>query len=78
MKPVVDLWYCKALKKEGKPIMVRTFVGGKVKVVNTDKWQRTIYDKRGNKYLMRIHFQNTTGQPKRSGATSMLEILKVD
>ena len=77
MKPLVDLWYCKALKASGKPIMIREFNNGKAKVRNTDKWQWTVYDKQGNELLIRIAFQNTTGQPKASGATSMLEILKV-
>lgn len=77
MKPLVDLWYCKALKSSGKPIMIRKFKNGKAKVRNTNKWKMTVFDKQGNELLIRIHFQNTTGQPKASGATSMLEILKV-
>lgn len=76
--PVLDLWYCKSLKSTGKPIMVREFNDGKAKVRNTDRWQKTLYDDHGNKYLLRIHYKNTTGKPKSQGATSMLEIVKVD
>jgi len=75
---VLDLWYCKSRKKEGDPIMVRTWKDGKATVTHTDKWQETYWDKDGNRIKIRIHFQNTTGKPKAQGATSMLEIIRVE
>lgn len=78
MEKLVDLWYCKELKEEGKPIMVRKFKNGKAKVTNTNKWQMNVYDKNGKKIKLRIQFNNTTGQPKASGATSMLEVIRVE
>ncbi len=75
---LIDLWYCKALKESGKPIMIRTFKNGKAEIRNTNKWQHKVYDKQGNELLIRMAFNNTTGKPKASGARSMLEIIKID
>jgi len=76
MIPFLDLWYCKSLKHTGKPIMVREFKNGKASITNTNKWSMILYDKDGKKVELNLEFNNTTGKPKASGATSMLEILK--
>jgi len=76
MIKLVDLWYCKSMKHTGKPIMVRNFKNGKSNVTNTNKWSMVVYDKDGNKMLLNMEFNNTTGKPKAQGATSMLEVLK--
>jgi len=75
MKKIVDLWYCKARKSLGDPIMVRTWDNGKPNVTTTDYWEMIAYDENQNKIKIRVRFNNTTGQAKSSGATSMLEIL---
>jgi len=75
---LVDVWYCRAKKAEGKPIMVRTFKDGKPDITNTDQWEMNLFDKNGKRVKVRIKFNNTFGKPKQSGATSMLEVLQID
>ena len=75
---LLDLWYCKSRKKEGDPIMVREWKDGKATVTHTDKWMKRLWDEDGNEIQLRIHFKNTYGKPKQQGATSMLEIIRID
>ncbi len=77
MEKLMDLYYCKSLKEEGTPIIVRKFKNGKVKVKQTNKWQMILFDKNGKKVKLQVKFNNTTGQAKASGATSMLGIIRV-
>lgn len=64
-KPKIRLWYCKADKKTGKPIIVQDIENGIT--YNTDH----IELKNVN---IRMSFQNAIGHAKRSGATTILEI----
>ncbi len=67
MKPVIRLWYCKALKKTGKPIIVQdlenktSYTTDKIEMDNVN---------------IRMEFNNAVGPAKASGATTMLEIWK--
>lgn len=59
------LWYCKADKKTGKPIIIQDLEKGTTR--NTDK----IDFKNVN---IRMSFNNSIGKAKQSGATTILEI----
>jgi len=61
------LWYCKANKKTGKPIMIQDLEKGTT--INTD----TIDMKNVN---IRMAFNNSVGKAKSSGATTILEVYK--
>jgi len=64
-KVKIRLWYCKADKHTGKPIIVQDLEKGIT--YNTDK----IELKNVN---IRMSFNNATSIAKRSGATTILEI----
>ena len=70
----VDIHYCKALKKTGKPIVL-TYKNGTV--LYTNRWVRTYYDHEGNEWRFIIKFNNSKGKAKRSGATTVLQVKKV-
>jgi len=74
MYPIIKLWYCKFLKKEGKPIMVQDMKTKKTK--NTNKFHMRLYDKQGNPVDLRMEFANARGKAKASGASTILEIWK--
>jgi len=61
------LYYCKALKHTGKPIVVYDCETGKEKT--TDKVEYT-------NCHMKMEFNNSTGSIKRRGATTILEVWK--
>ena len=64
-EPRIRLWYCKADKKTGKPIIVQDLEKGTT--YNTDH----IELKNVN---IRMRFNNATGKAKGSGATTILEV----
>ena len=66
-KPNHIVYYCMALKKTGKPIIV--FDIDKKKSKNTN---RVAF----NNVNIRMVFNNATGKAKRSGATTILEVYK--
>jgi len=78
MGKIIDVWYCKARKKFGDPITVRTWNNGKAEIKSTNEWELDLYDSNHNKVKIRIKFNNTTGKAKASGATAMLEILTAE
>ena len=63
--PDIRLWYCKADKQSGKPIIVQNLNTNKI--TKTNKIQ---YDN----VNVRMAFNNSTGKAKGSGATTILEI----
>ena len=65
MKPVMKLYYCKSLKSTGKPIVIVDMKTGKS--TTTDK---IVFDN----VNIRMSFNNSTGDAKKSGATTVLEI----
>ena len=69
MKTILRLWYCKADKKTGKPIIVQDLEKGIT--YNTDK----IDMKNVN---IRMSFNNAVSKAKASGATTILEVYKND
>lgn len=64
-EPKLRLWYCKADKKTGKPIIVQDLEKGVT--YNTNK----IDLKNVN---IRMAFNNSVGKAKSSGATTILEV----
>jgi len=68
-KVVMRLWYCKADKKTGKPIIVQDLE--KEITYNTDN----IDLKNVN---IRMSFNNAVSKAKASGATTILEVYKND
>lgn len=69
MPVLLKLWYCKADKKTGKPIIVQDLENGKT--YNTDH----VDLKNVN---IRMSFNNSIGKAKASGATTILEVYKDD
>ena len=67
MKPVMKLWYCKALKSSGKPIVVQD--------METKQTYTTDHISLDNVNI-RMKFNNSVGKAKASGATTILEIWK--
>lgn len=65
MKVKYRLWYCKADKASGKPIIIQDVEAGTTR--NTDK----IDLKNVN---IRMVFNNSIGKAKSSGATTILEV----
>lgn len=63
--PDIKLWYCKADKKTGRPILVQDLDTGKI-----SKTDEIVY----NNVNIRMKFNNSTGKAKSSGATTILEI----
>lgn len=57
-----QIYYCKSLKRTGKPIVVIDLETGKETHVNK-------IEGHGN---WKVEFKNATGKAKRSGATTML------
>lgn len=66
-KPTIRLWYCKADKKSGKPIIVQDVEKGTTR--NTNK---IVY----KNVTIKMEFNNSKGKAKSSGATTILEIWK--
>jgi len=63
--PIYIVYYCKALKKTGSPIVCITTRTGK------EEHLRSL-DLKG--FDVRMSFNNATGNPKKSGATTVLEV----
>lgn len=67
MPVLLKLWYCKAEKKNGKPIIVQDLENGKTYMTdNVDLKNVNI----------RMKFNNSSGKAKASGATTILEVYK--
>lgn len=66
-QPIYRLWYCKADKKSGKPIIIQDLEKGTIK--NTDNIEF-------KNVTIRMKFNNSIGKSKASGATTILEIYK--
>lgn len=65
MKVIYRLWYCKADKASGKPIIIQDVQAGTTR--NTNK----VDLKNVN---IRMQFNNSIGKAKSSGATTILEV----
>ena len=65
MKTIMRLWYCKADKHTGKPIIVQDLKKGIT--YNTDNIKF-------NNVNIRMNFNNANKEAKRKGATTILEI----
>jgi len=65
MKVIYRLWYCKADKASGKPIIIQDVQAGTTR--NTNK----VDLKNVN---IRMQFNNSVGKAKSSGATTILEV----
>jgi len=59
------LWYCKADKKSGKPIIIQDLEKGTTKNVSKIDFKNV---------NVRMQFNNSVGKAKQSGATTILEI----
>lgn len=59
-----QIYYCKSLKKTGKPIVVLDLDTGK---------EKTVSKIQGNG-RWKVEFKNAIGKAKRSGATTMLVV----
>ena len=64
-KPIVRLWYCKADKKSGKPIIVQDLEKGTTYNTNKIEYKNV---------TVRMSFNNAVSKAKASGATTILEI----
>lgn len=63
--PDIKLWYCKADKKSGKPIIVQNLKTGKITKTNKIDYKNV---------NVRMAFNNAVSKAKASGATTILEI----
>ena len=63
--PIVRLWYCKADKSTGKPIIVQDVEKGITYNTNSIEYKNV---------TVRMAFNNAHGKAKSSGATTILEI----
>jgi hypothetical protein len=63
----MKLWYCKAEKKNGKPIIVQD-------LENKKTYMTDHIDLKG--VNIRMAFNNSSGKAKSSGATTILEVYK--
>lgn len=63
--PIYIVYYCKALKKTGSPIVCITTKTGKEEHLKS-------LDLRG--FNVKMAFNNAKGKPKNSGATTVLEV----
>ena len=63
----IRLWYCKADKKSGKPIIVQDVEKGTMRNTNKITYRNV---------TIRMEFNNSRGKAKSSGATTILEIWK--
>lgn len=66
-KPDLIVYYCKALKKTGKPIIIRNISTGKERTTNSFSLKNV---------TIKMVFNNSTGSIKRRGATTVLEVFK--
>ena len=66
-EPIIRLWYCKADKSTGKPIIVQDLE--KNITYNTDSIEY-------KNVTVKMSFNNAKGKAKSSGATTILEIYK--
>ncbi len=66
-KPDLLIYYCKNLKKTGKPIIIRTVSTGK---------ERTAKSISLKNVTIKMAFNNSEGSIKRRGATTVLEVFK--
>jgi hypothetical protein len=65
--PNIVLYYCKSLKSEGKPIIVKNME------TNTDYATDEVYLENVN---IRMKFQNVSADDKDRGVTTVLEVYK--
>jgi len=73
MNVVKTVYYCKADKKTGKPVVV-TKPDGSSK--NVKKWTLDLFDKEGKPVRIEVEFNNSEKKARRSGATTVLKVLK--
>ena len=66
MEPII-LWYKKTLKKTGKPIIVQQGRGKKLKEYQVASF-------RLDNCRIEMSFNNSTGDPKRAGASTVLYV----
>ena len=74
---ITQVWYCKSKKKTGKPIHVRT-IAKDSKLVFEDYYTNKFVRPTRNNELISVIFNNSKGIAKRQGATTILEIEKVE
>lgn len=67
MKVTHRLWYCKANKKTGKPIIIQDLEKGTIRKTNKINLKNV---------NIRMSFNNSMGKAKSSGATTILEVYK--
>ena len=66
MKKVIKrLWYCKADKHTGKPIIVQDLIKGTIRKTNKVNLKNV---------NIRMQFNNAVSKAKASGATTILEV----
>lgn len=65
-EPII-LWYKKTLKKSGKPIIVQQGRGKKLKEFQVDSFKL-------DKCRIEMSFNNSVGNPKSCGATTVLYV----
>lgn len=75
MKCTKTIHYCKADKKSGKPVVVTDSKG---KAKNVKKWHMDLFDEHGYPVRIEVEFNNSDGQAKRSGATTMLKVMETE
>jgi len=68
-KVVMRLWYCKADKHTGKPIIVQDVEKGTIRKTNKVNLKNV---------NIRMSFNNAVSKAKASGATTILEVYKND
>jgi len=72
MKIDTTLWYCKSLKKTGKPIIIQK--NGKSRTSN--RFELNLFDRDGKPVKIKMNFKNSTGKAKKQGATTVLQVWK--
>ena len=65
MKIKYRLWYCKADKASGKPIIIQDVEAGTIRKTNKIDLKNV---------NIRMQFNNSVGKAKSSGATTILEV----
>lgn len=65
MKVIYRLWYCKADKASGKPIIIQDVEAGTIRKTNKIDLKNV---------NIRMAFNNSIGKAKASGATTILEV----
>lgn len=64
-----QIYYCKSLKKTGKPIIVKDLESG-IEITTDEVEMKNVN--------IKIKYNNSTGKAKASGATTILEVSEND